>query len=253
MKKSLLLTIFAGSLLFATQNLKELEEQNKLLEAQIKQEELKQKLKKMQTNKGFADVDQNRGWFFGLGLGFTHQNLKVLDGGYLQLDGNASAYDSFSLGMQIGRFKKWNDYLGLMYYYNLDLIIDKNLNFSDQFVEIGGLISASTFNTDMIIDVISNDVYSFGFTAGFGLGFDITHYYQKAKNIQANTGNVTLVDFDVRANLGVRATFKKNYSLSLNCSMPFLTNSITANPVIASTSIEKSDVIFSLRFAYLLF
>lgn len=257
MKKLLLFTMIGGSVLLASQNLKEIEEQNKVLEAQIKQKELKLRLESLQEkeNRGgeLEQKDKNSGYLFGLGLGFAHQNLRVLKGGYLQLDKNSSSYDSFALGLQIGKFKKWNDYVGLMYYYNLDLIVDKNLNFSDQFVDMSGVISASTFNTDMMIDVIDNENYSFGFLVGVGLGFDITHYYQKSKSTQTDSGSATLVDFDVRANVGVRATFKRNYQLSLNCSMPFLSNSITANPVISSTSIEKSDVIFNIRFAYLLF
>lgn len=48
MKQSLLFAVLFGSALFASPSLKEIEEQNKMLEAQIKQEELKQKLQKLQ-------------------------------------------------------------------------------------------------------------------------------------------------------------------------------------------------------------
>lgn len=259
MKRLFLFISFAFSFLIASPKLQEIEEQNKILEAQIKQEELRQRLKNVQSGKQNLDshqdgfVDKNQGYVFGLGLGFAHSNLRNLESGYLQLDKNSSSYDSFVFDIQLGKFKKWNKYLGLMYYYNLDLIVDKHLNSSNQYAELSGVISASTFNADMIIDAVSNDTYSFGFLLGVGMGFDITHYNQKGKVATTSSGTVTLVDFDIRANIGIRAVFKENYSVIVNCSVPFLENSITGKPIFGSTNIIKNDVIFNLRFAYLLF
>lgn len=290
MKQSLLFAVLFGSALFASPSLKEIEEQNKMLEAQIKQEELKQKLQKLQKasltpppiqsdNSTLEETSENidltynphTSLMLGIGLGVTQGEMYGIIDNELK-DINLDSYGAFSLSTQIGGLTMFNNYFGLEYYYNLDVMFDDSMKNKDTSTtlainsaiitqnlhfDVFGILSTSTLNTNLVVNAYHSEDFAFGFIAGLGLGVDISRYkgsysgtlsdqYVTAK-ISEQTMDYLGVSFDMRANVGARFLINKNFVLNLNFAFPFFVN------IIDPSTAVKDNVAFSARFAYLLF
>ena len=193
--------------------LQEVEEQNRVLEAQIKQEELKQKLQKIRGENltpppplpspntepisqedlqslGYKD-EKRTSLLLGFGLGVTQGQMYLLSNDKL-VDMGLPLYNAFLLNAQVGGMTMWNRYFGIEYFYNLDLMFDdslKNVDISSKVsdsngqvlhttmhYDIFGILSTSTFNVNAIANVYNSDNFGFGFFAGFGIGVDISKY-----------------------------------------------------------------------------
>lgn len=262
MKKSLLLIMLASVVFLFSQTLNDLQtSENQNLNTPIVEKEAK------------SILDEKTSMFLGIGLGAVAVDIgdKIKKAGF-------ESYGAFSLSAQVGGITMFNQYFGLEYFYNLDLVFDtslENTNVANKYTVFGGIsnpqttmtinnhydifgvLATSTINTNAILNFYNSEKLSVGIISGIGLGFDISHYAGNATLPLASIGgkiifgdysvNDTNVFFDVRANIGLRFAFLQDYILSLNCSIAFLDNKIV--PQVAT----RDTASFSVRFAYLLF
>lgn len=267
MKKSLLLTIFAGSLflnfVYSSENLQEIQQNQ--IKTQVDEKENK--------NIIFSKNSDHTSMLVGVGFG----------GNAIDIDDKAKgvgfkSYGAFDLTAQVGGITMFNQHFGIEYFYNLSLMFDTSLYNTDvvnnylvyggiwnppqtitinNHYNIFGLLATSTINANAILNFYTSEKLKVGIVSGLGLGFDIAHYSGTAtlpittiggQNIfREHSINNTNVFFDIRANIGLRFAFLQDYVLSLNCSIAFLDNTIISDIK------TKDTASFDVRFAYLLF
>lgn len=206
----------------------------------------------------------------GIGLGGTPSKMMGIVDNKLE-DMGLDTHTSFVLSTQLGGITMFNQYFGLEYYYNLDVMFDDSLKNKDKrttitngygsitqnsHYDVFGVIATSTLNANAVMNVYWSKNFVAGFVAGLGLGFDIASYKGNIEHRVENIGIIWRlpfdidsfgVSFDMRANLGLRFVFQGSYGLSFDVGIPFFANAVD------SVTAIKDDVNFSVRFTYYLF
>ncbi|WP_104696891.1 MULTISPECIES: outer membrane beta-barrel protein [unclassified Helicobacter] len=257
-----------GGYLLAS-SLQDLEAQNKALELQIKNEELRQKLQNLKNNQEIPSQNKNpqenikipskvfsqpnkdikrTGLLAGIGLGFVNSKPKGKD---LGLYFDFPSHNSFNLNAQIGAMTMWNRYFGLEYYYEFGYIHDKVLNtkMASSYLEnkFTGFMITSTLNTNAVMNAYNSDNFGVGFIAGLGLGFDVIHYNQMLNSVDGSYSlklSSTAFSFDMRANIGLRLIFRDFYAVHIRCSIPFFAT------LVDQAADIKNNMFFTVGFTY---
>ena len=211
-------------------NLKELEDENKRLQAEIKQIELTKTLQalqsKRQAQKDVVQTEESSGaktWFFAsLGGGISNLSGELTSKVLLESKTRISGIQPFGIlipedlkipfdlqispvfNAKFGGITMWNRYFGLQYYLGLDVIsyevnnanqtIYKGsawLNASTSFS--GGMMIDTTLNADAVLNAYVSEGFGVGFLLGLGLGLDVNE----------NNGG----DIDLLTNLGTYSSY----------------------------------------------
>lgn len=172
--------------------------------------------------------DSNTGWFFGVGLGgglnkitdvpdVRKNNAKI----FQTLDGGVSA--------KIGGYYYPNSFMGMRYYYSLDLGIDSGHRNSYRGASgiqygLGFLNQSHLFNYDLMFNTYSREENTIDFILGLGFGASITLYDEAwGENlhiVQYGYPTRFLLDLQARANVGIRWMRNQSYGLELMAKIP---------------------------------
>lgn len=235
--------------------LEELEAENKMLEMQLKNEKLKKEIedakktdeqKKAEAIQQAKDIvaeltkepskDEKRsGRLWGIGIGgmavttsstvYTPITSCSIYPYRCTTTNSKSQQESndvlFLINTQLGGMTMWNRHFGVQYYSNLDTA------FAFDFSKFSFI---ATFNSDAILNAYNSDSFGFGFLAGLGAGVRMDYA----------TGGIWAYDFDMRANLGIRAIFGSRHALDFMLAIPFISTYDTSN--------LKENVSFSIRY-----
>lgn len=213
--------VSACLLVLNASNLKELEDENKRLQAEIKQIELTKTLQalqsKRQTQKEVVQIEESGGaktWFFAsLGGGISN-----LSGELNVTKINSSRFCNSLSGMCIyvpedfktpfdlqispvfnakfGGITMWNRYFGLQYYLGLD-VISYEVNNANQTIYKGsawlnastsfsGVMIDTTLNADAVLNAYVSKSFGVGFLLGLGLGLDVNENNGGDIDLQTN-------------------------------------------------------------------
>lgn len=202
--------VSACLLVLNASNLKELEDENKRLQAEIKQIELTKTLQalqsKRQTQKEVVQIEESGGaktWFFaslGGGISNLSGELNVakinssrfcnsLSGVYICICVPEDFETPFDLQIspifnaKFGGITMWNRYFGLQYYLGLDVISYEVDNANQTFYKGSSWLNASTsfsgvmidatLNADAVLNAYVSDRFGVGFFLGLGIGLDV--------------------------------------------------------------------------------
>lgn len=275
--------VSACLLVLNASNLKELEDENKRLQAEIKQIELTKTLRalqsKRQTQKEVVQIEESGGaktWFFA-SLGGGISNLS----GELRVANLQVAITKRNLGIYVpedfetpfdlqispvfnakfGGITMWNRYFGLQYYLGLDVIsyevnnanqtIYKGSSWLNASTSFDGVMIDTTLNADAVLNAYVSKNFGIGFLLGLGLGLDVNENNGGDIDLQTNltTSSYSFTSFrefafNVRANVGMRLFFLNHYAFDFGCSIPFLANQSDKGISM------KNNVNFTINFSY---
>lgn len=224
--------VFVCLLMLNASNLKELEDENKRLQAEIKQIELTKTLQALQSKRQAQEervqIEEGGGtktWFFAsLGGGISNLGgelgvAKMLSVSKAKILGIQSTrilvpedfkipFDlqiSPTLNAKFGGITMWNRYFGLQYYLGLDVISYEAKNASQTVYKgsswlkantsFSGVMIDTTLNADAVLNVYVSENFGVGFLLGLGLGLDVNENNRGEIDLQTNLGTSSSYGF----------------------------------------------------------
>lgn len=218
-------------LALSASNLKELEDENKRLQAEIKQIELTKTLQalqsKRQTQKKVVQIEESSGaktWFFAsLGGGISNLSGELTSKVLLESKTRISGIQPSGIlipedlkipfdlqispifNAKFGGITMWNRYFGLQYYLGLDVIsyevnnanqtIHKGSSWLNASTSFDGVMIDTTLNADAVLNAYVSKSFGVGFLLGLGLGLDVNENGGGDVNFQTNTGITSVRSF----------------------------------------------------------
>lgn len=200
--------------------------------------------------------NSNSGWFFGIGLGGGLNHFKLTS-----LNKSAVSYEdfpSFVTEVQIGGYRYFNEWV-LRYYYSLDLDFNPG---KDQYsglpiqnsTDAIGFSGYSVFyyhmlNLDFILDLYSNSMLDVGMVLGFGGGIIDGRYGPKRHGYYfTKLASYGFINWDIRANAGMRLLFNHKYGVELMMRIMPLTKLINVGVYSGERILRPSSQSLTLNF-----
>lgn len=170
-----------------------------------------------------ARQDLSSGWFVGGGLGGGINHFKLTT--YNKSDVSYENFPSFVASAQVGGYHYFNEWV-LRYYYSFDLDFNPGKNQYSN-LPIRALYDAMGFsgysilyyhmlNLDFILDLYSNSTLDVGIILGFGAGIINGRYGPKRYGFYyTSLASYGFINWDIRANAGMRLLFNHRYGVEL--------------------------------------
>lgn len=179
-----------------------------------------------------SQIQNQMGWFFGVGLGTGIQTWKI------RYIGQKTGNDRFFLTnatFKIGAYQNFSEIIGLRYYYSLDVGYTQGDSASNVFNNqttqqhgirsVGFFIFSQThmFNIDLIINAYSNENKRLDLIMGAGIGSFVPEYHTREGTRRSEYGNYAssyAVDLQAHINVGAKMIFDQKYGFELMAKVP---------------------------------
>lgn len=175
------------------------------------------------------------GWFFGVGLGTGVQTWKI------RYIGQKTGSDRFLLTnatFKIGAYQNFSEIIGLRYYYSLDVgytqgdpasnVFDnQNIRQPGIIRPVGFFIFSQThmFNIDLIVNAYSKENKRLDLIMGAGIGSFVPEYHTREgarRSEYSNYASSYAVDLQAHINVGAKMIFNQKYGFELMAKVPVI-------------------------------